>query len=334
MEYRDDRKRYREAELIELLAPSLERREPACQHFPTCGGCDWLQWDYQAQLSSKQAILKHALERATLVPPDFRPIIAADPIYGYRNRIQVRQQGDRVGFYRRGSHDIVDIANCAVADPLLNKALNDLRATPPAPGVLRKSELFIDETGGVGRIDDAPHGSAGFSQVNSQQNITLQKVVADCLTARQAKKVLELYCGNGNLTFSFLPRVNSIAGVDFSSEAIRQAKERQKGLEESLQPRAEFFHAAVTRYLLRRLPAHVAGYDTLVLDPPRSGMMGVLPHLVHGGLRNLIYVSCSVDSFTRDIQCLKKNFTLEMVQPIDMFPHTRHIEFVAVFSHI
>ena len=72
--------------------------------------------------------------------------------------------------------------------------------------------------------------------------------------------------------------------------------------------------------------------DTLVLDPPRTGMASSLEPFVHDGVKTIIYVSCSPVAFTKDVQCLKQSFTLRSVQPIDMFPHTRHIEFVAVFS--
>ena len=73
------------------------------------------------------------------------------------------------------------------------------------------------------------------------------------------------------------------------------------------------------------------GCDTLMLDPPRSGMGKRLKGFVGDNTNNVIYVSCSLQSFVTDAAFLKNDFTLEEVWGIDMFPHTRHFEMVARF---
>lgn len=320
-------KRYRDAHLESVLTPAADRIEPACRHFQVCGGCDWLQWKYESQLQAKEGILRHVLERGTLVPETFFPMIPAPKQFGYRHRIQVRQLGPKVGFYKRGSHDIVDIDECLVAHPKLNEAIAKLRSHPT--DMVRKTELVVDDRGEVGHLIDVAHGAGGFTQINAEQNERLRSLVAQAVQENQSQHVIELFCGNGNLTFSFLPHVASCYGVDANRPAILRARDlaKEKGIEKA------FFAVGNAEAMAPKMPPEVRERcDTLVLDPPRTGMASPLETWIHDGVKTIIYVSCSPVAFTKDVQCLKKGFTLRSIQPIDMFPHTRHIEFVAVFT--
>src|SRR5262249_31998698 len=126
--FEEETKKYRDAELVQVLTPSPDRVPPQCQYFGECGGCDFLHWEYSKQLTAKEGILKHALERAGWTPRTFKPMLPSPKVHGYRNRIQVRSEGGKVGFYRKRSHDIVDVEHCTVADPRINEALRSLRS--------------------------------------------------------------------------------------------------------------------------------------------------------------------------------------------------------------
>ncbi len=322
-------KRYRDAELVEVLAPSPDRRDPECAVFHECGGCDWLHWDYAAQVAAKEKTLRHVLERSTWLPEKFLPTITANETMGYRNRIQLHAAGGRLGFYRRKSHDVVDIASCPVAHPKLNASLAELRREPEslAGG---KIELFVQEDGGVGRRDNEANAAAGFAQVHDAQNALLRQAIGQLVLGAEAKNVLELFAGNGNLTFEYLSGVEEVIAIDSSPTALQQARERLKAFAGK---RAAFIEANVDVRLKRRLPREfMQGYDTLLLDPPRAGAEGCLEPLCFDGLQTIIYVSCNPVAFTKDVQCLNAQFDFRQVQIIDMFPHTRHIEFIALFS--
>jgi 23S rRNA (uracil1939-C5)-methyltransferase len=318
-------KRYRDARLERVESPSPARISPECPHFQVCGGCDWLHWEYRAQLEAKDSILRHVLERGALTPERLEPMIPAPKIFGYRNRIQVRQLGSRVGFYKRGSHDIVDIEHCPVAHPKLSEAIAELKKTPTDR--VRKAELFVDSSGNLGSLFDVPHGAGGFTQINPEQNEKLKDLVASALKESGSRHVVELYAGNGNLTFAYLPNVDTAYAVDSSKTAILRARETAQGL-----TNVTFAVGSAEAHAVK-LPQDVKERcDTLVLDPPRTGMVGGLEAFLHDGVKTVVYVSCSPVAFAKDVQCLKKNFTFRRVQPIDMFPHTRHIEFVALFT--
>lgn len=326
--FEEGARRYRDAELVELIAPSAARQAPACRYFAECGGCDWLQWSYPAQLEAKQRALCHVLERAGLPIEAVRPILGAKHPLGYRNRVQLRREGEKLGFFRRGSRSLVDVESCAVARPKVNEKLAELRKTLPTTS-FEKAEIVADEEGNVQVAFDSPHAALGFTQVNEEQNAVLREVVAESLRRAGASRVLELFCGNGNLTLAYLPFVKEALAYDSSEFALGYARRRF-----SPDAPVRFRHAEIDASLASRLPESFKGtYDTLLLDPPRRGVGRSLESFLHGQLLNVIYVSCSPVTFSQEARLLvARGFRLESVTPLDMFPQTHHLELVATFS--
>lgn len=149
-----DQGRYRDAELVEIVTPSPERVESVCATFKECGGCDWLDWDYNGQVRGKETMLRHVFERSAFAPGRFLPALRAKSPLGYRNRIQLRAEAGRMGFYRRRSHDIVDTESCPVAHPRINEALTELRSEGVAHPGRTKIELALEENGNVLRLEN------------------------------------------------------------------------------------------------------------------------------------------------------------------------------------
>lgn len=326
VEYPEGSRRYRDAVLTEIKVASRARVEPACPYFSECGGCDWLHWQYAAQLEAKESMLRHVFSRSNLEPEVIRPIRGADMNLGYRNRIQIHQSEGKTGFHRRKTHDIVDVESCQLADARLNRALQALRKTSSPSGLRRRIELSVGPDGHVASAEWSKEAKTCFTQVNPAQNSVLCDTVSSFVQEAYPHCVLELFCGDGNLTFAYASPSLRVLGIDNSALAI--AKAVQTG-----QANVNFLCADVSRSLERRLPAEFRGrYDTLVLDPPRAGIECGLGHFMHEKLRAIVYVSCSPVSFSKDVQCLKKDFSFKAVQPIDMFPHSRHIEFVSYFT--
>ena len=335
-EYDDAAKRYRDAILTNLVRASKERVESPCVYFKQCGGCDWLDWDYDAQIKAKEHTLAHVLERGSVSPKEMLPMVRAEKTSGYRNRIQVRSNGEKLGFFKKRSHDIVDIESCYVAHPKLNDKIKELRAELVGETKTQKTELALTEEGKVSVMVNRPHAALGFQQIHTEQNRALQEIVVGLAQKRHAKEVFELFCGSGNLTFPLLSVVERIIAVDASEEAIAFAKQKRDKLSETEIPKVGFFVSRVDKGVLKKFPAEFRGrYDTLILDPPRTGLtqLGVkFEDVLAPKVKNVIYVSCSPVEFSKDAQALKECFDFVSVQPIDMFPHTRHIEFVALFS--
>ncbi len=317
-------KRYRDATLVEVVIPSADRVTPSCPHFQECGGCDWLHWSYPAQLKAKEESLRHVLSRASLKPLETFSVLPSPKQLGYRNRVQLRQDGNQVGFLRRGSHEIVNIDSCKLAQPAINEVITRLKGTTTPR---RKVELSVTEAGTVEQYEDSPHGVGGFRQINSEQNEVLRGVIKELVLKSQAKVVLELYCGDGNLTSAYASNEVDVVGVEVSALALDRARTRNL-------PRTSFIRGEVSGAVLQKLaPGFRGQYDTLILDPPRSGVGANLLSFIHPQLKSIIYVSCSPLTFSQDVTDLSnRGFVFQSVQPLDMFPHTRHVEIVGFFS--
>lgn len=149
---------YLEGELLELLVKSSLRVEPPCPVFGTCGGCAWQHIAYEAQAEWKRKIFAETLWRFGRVEPELiGPVAPADEPYGYRSRVQfkVRWSGGRlhIGFYRRGSHFVVDIPGvCAISHPSINRALAEIRqvlSAFPEPDRIPQVDAAAGEDGTV-----------------------------------------------------------------------------------------------------------------------------------------------------------------------------------------
>src|SRR5882757_2710607 len=119
------------ASIEEIITPSPHRVEPPCPYFGRCGGCDFQQMNYQAQLDAKAEMIRDCLRRLARIEniPDFQVTAAPDP-WHYRSRAQwqydaVRQ---RLGYFESGSRNVCDVAECAVLAQPLQNALASLRA--------------------------------------------------------------------------------------------------------------------------------------------------------------------------------------------------------------
>lgn len=324
-------RRYKNAQLLEVVTPSANRVTPPCPHFLTCGGCDWLQWDYESQCAAKERSLTHILTRSELSPLQMLPIRPSPQPTHYRNRVQLRQKGGNLGFFRRDSHEIVDIETCALASSAVNEEISRLRSEPSQNPAGEKIELAVNESGEVRRVFDSEHGAEGFRQINEAQNEFLRSVVRTLIgTTFPSKKILELFCGDGNLTFAYAAADHEIVAVDSHLGAIARAEKNQDG--RGLSIRFENF------WIGKDLPHQVGAkfietYDTLVLDPPRSGIGArVLQKMLGPRVKKIIYISCSALTFSQDVKVLaNEGFLFRSLQPIDMFPQTHHVELVGYF---
>lgn len=151
-----ERHSYLEGEAIEISAPSALRVNPPCPVFGICGGCDWQHLSYEAQLAAKQQIFAETLYRIARVEADrVLPVVPAPEQYGYRSRVQLKLrhvEGElHLGFYRSGSHFVVDIpGRCAVAHPAINSLLEGVRRLiggAPEPHRVPQVDVAVDEAG-------------------------------------------------------------------------------------------------------------------------------------------------------------------------------------------
>ncbi|MBE9532273.1 MAG: 23S rRNA (uracil(1939)-C(5))-methyltransferase RlmD [Proteobacteria bacterium] len=397
-----EKKSFAEGVVEEIVAPSAERVEPKCPVFGVCGGCTWQNIDYKSQVEWKEKILRESLERIGAVEvPDFEPPVEAKEPYNYRSRARFQIDGDKWGFFSTSSHDVVDIKECPLVEPVVNETFaalkellkgkehglchveiasspSDKKAVarfysttpfafgkidfPGATPLLKGVELLRSKPKGKGRGKNAPGRREGpfhsvkkygktdvgfsvaglelkapggsFTQVNSAQNEALIERLLDMGEVEKGDKVLDLFCGVGNLTLALARRAKSVTGVEMDSRAVGYAKENATlaGIEN-----VEFIASDVLSWVKNRGGKSLASplWDVVVLDPPRGGDVKAVKEIARLAPRRIIYVSCSPPTLARDISYLSDSgYAMTQAVLLDMFPQTFHIESIVVLDRV
>jgi 23S rRNA (uracil1939-C5)-methyltransferase len=169
-----------------------------------------------------------------------------------------------------------------------------------------------------------------FIQVNARLNEKMIARAMELLDVRPGERVLDLFCGLGNFTLPLARKVREVLGVEGDAGLVARARENaeRNGL-----ANAQFYSADLTQDQ-RDTPWARTAWDKLLLDPPRSGAIEVLQQLPLKQFKRIVYVSCHPGSLARDAGYLvnEQGFTLVSAGAMDMFPHTAHVESIAVFE--
>ena len=169
-----------------------------------------------------------------------------------------------------------------------------------------------------------------FIQVNAGLNQKMVAQALDLLDPQPADRVLDLFCGLGNFTLPLARVAGRVVGVEGDAGLVARARENaaRNGLDNVE------FHAADLARDLSGAPWMRAGFDKLLIDPPRAGAAEVLAQLPLAGIRRIVYVSCHPGSLARDAGFLvrERGYRLAAAGAMDMFPHTAHVESIALFE--
>jgi len=328
MEITEVKRNFARARLLKVLKPSPDRTNPACRYFGECGGCQYQHIDYGAQLHLKHKQVSDLFQRiggfdAALIDP----VLPCPQPYGYRNRIMIRsqwnklKQGLEIGFIRHDNRFVVDIDECSIAEPALNEQIKGVQANPPPKGGI-KVVLRIAPEGW-----EVPRDS--FFQNNFFLMPKLVETVRERIRNSGVRHLIDAYCGVGYFAIELADLVESFAGIEIDQMAIKAARRNAANRERA---NGEFFVGDVGEILSRLLEKFSAGTTGVVIDPPRVGCSPAsLDLLRQTRPAQIIYVSCHPATLARDLNvlCADEVYELVKVVPLDMFPQTQHIECVA-----
>ncbi len=170
-----------------------------------------------------------------------------------------------------------------------------------------------------------------FRQANPAINSRLVEAVREALEEAGASEVLELFCGVGNLSFALRETVDGLLGVELDATAVEMAETMAEfaGLEH-----LAFLESDLSEGLPSLEVLQAYEYDTVVLDPPRSGAPDVCEELAGVEAETLVYVSCAPAALGRDLATLVDGgWRVEELTMFDMFPRTSHLEVLSVLRH-
>lgn len=361
----EEKKRdYSVASVLEVVEPSAHRIEPACAYFDECGGCQLQFVSYPRQIEMKNHVLLDCLRRLGGIEAYLEPPLYGEQ-FGYRRRGQfkVSRQGD-LGFFREGTREIVTVDACPIMSPGINSALKDLRdvelagvreihLTDDGQGVMALIKgLAFDGTltdslmeaglSGVAFEDGSYRGEGpaysvfdlngltysvspwSFLQSNWNLNQRMVEQLVIEIGAMGDHRLLDFYAGGGNFSLQLAIEARQTVGVEENPNSIND------GQRNAAQNR-------ITGYKLIKGTAENAklkgDFDVLILDPPRAGLSReALERVSEMVPPRMAYVSCNPSTMARDLKALTEKYALDSMHMVDMFPHTYHVECLAILT--
>lgn len=317
---------------IQFLDKGEARRIPPCPVANSCGGCPWQHIAYDEQVRQKAHILERSLrDLASFGEFKHLPFLPAPHEFRYRNRIQLHKRGAEVGYFAKGTRQLVNIEDCLIAELALNAQISSLRDAKPAPEVngeaFERCEIARLQSGEIS-LRRGPHQpeAAVFAQVNELQNHRLLSELKGLILEEEVDEIWDLFCGTGNIAVPLakLKPKARVTGVELSQRAIEVAQTTYPESIKWIARSVDDFLAETTR------PQSLI----VVLDPPRPGCDdSTMRRLAKLAPKQILYVSCNPMTFARDAKKLLESgqFRLISVQGLDMFPQTEHIELIANF---
>ena len=184
----------------------------------------------------------------------------------------------------------------------------------------------------VEKMEDITYriGPKSFYQTNSLQAYRLYSVVRDFADLKGDEILYDLYTGTGTIALFLARKARKVIGVEYVEEAVADARINSKdnGIDN-----AEFFAGDMKDVLDDGFIKKHGKPDVIVLDPPRAGIHpSVAQVILKASPDRMVYVSCNPASQARDLEILCKDYTITKVQPVDMFPHTQHVENVVLLE--
>ena len=175
-------------------------------------------------------------------------------------------------------------------------------------------------------------GAKSFYQTNSMQAHELYKITKEFAGFSGDELVYDLYTGAGTIANFVAGSVKKVIGVEYVPTAIEDAKFNSElnGIANTL-----FYAGDMKDILTREFIAEHGKPDVVITDPPRAGMHAdVVERLLEMEAEKIVYVSCNAATQARDLALLKEKYTVGRIKPVDMFPHTQHVENVVLLNLI
>ena len=356
-----DEKTYSIAEVKEYITKSPKRIKSKCPYFDTCGGCMIRNLNYNDGLNYKKENVIEIIKRNANL--DINPkVIKNEQKDLYRNKIEIKCIDGKYGFYKRNSHNLVEIDRCLNAEEPINKMImhledlnltngeiiikcnnmgeillniitkdtcnidiDHLREKVKLVGIVYNDKIIYGNDYFMETIDNKLYKESynSFFQVNRYINEKLIRALKENIDDNSI--VLDLCCGVGTLGLSIAEKCKKVYGIEIVKNAIEDAK----------------FNAKINNinnadFILGDafvLMEDIKDIDTIIIDPPRNGISkNGTKNILNKKVNKLIYISCNPITLARDLNLLKEEYDIKKSYVLDMFSYTNHIESLVVLE--
>ena len=361
VELTKEKKKYNEAKLIKIIKPSPLRIDAKCPYFSKCGGCQFQNITYENTIKYKKEKIVNIFSKHKI--SIFPEVITNISTYSYRNKITLKVNNYKIGFYINKTHNLVEINKCLLANPAINASIplikrfnicngevtircnqnaeilivinsNDnlnidityLKSKIKLVGIVVNNKTYYGENSLFERMNNLLFKISydSFFQVNPFIASQLFQIIGDNIDS--SDKVLDLYCGVGTLSLMAAKKAQKVLGIEVVPNAIINA----------------LFNARVndlnnTQFVINDASTAISkikpDFNKIIVDPPRSGLTkNIIDVLLKIKPDAIIYVSCDPQTLVRDFTLLSSIYEIKKSYILDMFSYTYHIETILILT--
>ena len=361
IELTKEKKKYNEAKLIKIIKPSPLRIDAKCPYFSKCGGCQFQNITYENTIKYKKEKIVNIFSKHKI--SIFPEVITNISPYNYRNKITLKVNNYKMGFYINKTHNLVEINKCLLANPAINASIplikrfnicngevtircnqnaeilivinsqdnlnidtNYLKSKIKLVGIVVNNKTYYGENSLFERMNNLLFKISydSFFQVNPFIASQLFQIIGDNIDS--SDKVLDLYCGVGTLSLMAAKKAQKVLGIEVVPNAIINA----------------LFNARIndlnnTQFVINDASTAISkikpDFNKIIVDPPRSGLTkNIIDVLLKIKPDEIIYVSCDPQTLVRDFTLLSSIYEIKKSYILDMFSYTYHIECVCLLK--
>ena len=357
----NDEKKFMEAKVVEYLEKSNNRVKSKCPYYLECGGCHLRHMSYSDTLDFKKNKVREILEKYAGILPNIEVIKNPKKDF-YRNKIELKIQDGIVGFYKKNSHDIVELDRCLNAEDAINSFLLNidmlgikngevviksnyngeliivinaidanvnieaLRNKHKIVGIILNDKILFGTESFIEIVDNMffKESYNSFFQVNRNINLELFKLIKENID--EDSIVLDLCSGVGTLSIVASEKAKEVYAIEIVENAVKDALINAKM---NKKDNINFMLGDAFK-LIDKIEDDI---DTIIVDPPRSGLnRESLESILKIVPKKMIYISCDPLTLARDLKVLKSKYEVKKFYLLDMFSYTYHVETVMVLE--
>lgn len=359
----NDKKNFSECQVLKYIEYSPERINSSCPYFDSCGGCDFLNVKYENSLNYKVNKVKEIFNKNGIsINP--KVVLSSQNLF-YRNKITLKVQNGKLGYFKNNSHDLVEIDKCIIASNAINSMIpyikkfnilngnvtirsnqneeillviesydnlniniNEIKKNIKLVGIVINNRLFYGVDFLNENINDLNYRISydSFFQINPRVAQILFNTIDENIDVND--NVLDIYCGVGTLSLSAAKKAKQVVGIEIVKNAIFNAKFNAKI--NNIQ-NTEFILGDASNIKFSKYN----NFNKVIVDPPRSGLTNsVISTILKINPEEIIYVSCDPQTLVRDIKILSANYVIKDSFVLDMFCYSYHVETIAILNKI
>lgn len=363
IEITEEHKKFDIAKVINYKVKSDKRKVSPCKYFNSCGGCNLLFYDYLETISFKKKKVEELLSKSKIDKKFDIEVVENENDFYYRNKISLKIEKGKIGYYEEKTHTLVEINECIIANPEINKIIENYHLLNVSDGsiVIRTNKnrevlLIIksnsDKSPEVDKIKEIVklvgivynnktiYGDTflyeriggflfkisydAFFQVNPYITERLFKLVDSNI--ENNAKVLDLYSGVGTLSVVASIKAKEVISVEIVKNAILDGILNAKLNKKS---NIKFILGDVAKVTTKLKN----NFDILIVDPPRKGLdKKTINFIKEKSPKKIIYISCDANTLMRDLKTLEDLYMIKEYKILDMFSYSYHLESFVVLE--